>query len=121
MQQALFDTTSAGYNFLCDWVNTNCSTNIEQTLVNVLKVQESELKMFDLKFTKDDLFETNAGPVGFLVGVEYREETYVDDRDPRLDGTITYHHLSQTTSTSSSCRLGDPTTCLLYKSPSPRE
>lgn len=110
MQQALFDTTSAGYNFLCDWVNTNCSTNIEQTLVNVLKVQESELKMFDLKFTKDDLFETNAGPVGFLVGVEYREETYVDDRDPRLDGTINYHHISQTTSTSSSCRLGDPTT-----------
>ena len=65
MQQALFDTASAGYNFLCDWVNDDCSTNIEQTLVNVLKVQESELKMFDLKFTKDDLFETNAGPVGF--------------------------------------------------------
>ena len=110
MQQALFDTTSNGYNFLCDWVNTNCSTNIEQTLVNVQKVQESELKMFDLKFSNNNLFETNAGPAGFLIGVEYREETYIDDRDPRLDGTINYHHLSQTTSTSSSCRLGDPVT-----------
>ena len=110
MQQALFDTTAAGYNFLCDWVNDDCSTNIEQTLVSVTKSQESELKMFDLKFSKDDLFETNAGSAGFLIGVEYREETYVDDRDPRLDGTINFHHLSQTTSTTSSCRLGDPVT-----------
>ena len=31
-----------------------------------------------------------AGPVGFLFGAEYREESFVDDRDPRLDGTITF-------------------------------
>ena len=28
-----------------------------------------------------------AGPVALLVGFEYREEKYSDDRDPRLDGT----------------------------------
>ena len=31
-----------------------------------------------------------AGPVGFLVGYEWRKESYVDDRDPRLDGTIRF-------------------------------
>jgi hypothetical protein len=25
-----------------------------------------------------------------LIGMEYREESYSDDRDPRLDGTIPY-------------------------------
>ena len=31
-----------------------------------------------------------AGPVGMLVGFEYRKEIYDEDRDPRLDGTIQY-------------------------------
>jgi outer membrane receptor protein involved in Fe transport len=31
-----------------------------------------------------------AGPVGLVGGVEYREESFLDDRDPRLDGTIRY-------------------------------
>ena len=60
MQQALFDTTSAGYNILCDWVNTDCSTNIEQALVSIQKKQTSDLKMIDLKFTNDELFSTEA-------------------------------------------------------------
>ena len=30
------------------------------------------------------------GNVGLLVGLEYRDEEMSDDRDPRLDGTITY-------------------------------
>ena len=36
------------------------------------------------------LFNLPAGPVGFLAGAEYREESFTDDRDPRLDGTIAY-------------------------------
>ena len=31
-----------------------------------------------------------AGPVGMLVGFEYRAESYSDNRDPRLDGTVQY-------------------------------
>ncbi len=46
--------------------------------------------MIDFKLTNNELFEMPAGPVGFLVGVEYREESFSDDRDPRLDGTIEY-------------------------------
>ena len=102
MQKALSDPTPAGFNILCDWTRTDCDTNIEQTLVDVFKKQESELKMFDLKFTNANLFDLPAGPVGFLLGVEYREESYEDDRDDRLDGTITYNHISQNNITSTS-------------------
>ena len=113
MQQALFDTTSAGYNILCDWANTDCSTNIEQTLVNIQKKQTSDLRMIDLKFTNDELFSTQAGPASFLIGLEYREEAYVDDRDPKLDGTITYQHLEYPPVAGSStgyCLLGNSST-----------
>ena len=114
MQQALFDTTSAGYNILCDWVNTDCSTNIEQTLVSIQKKQTSDLRMIDLKFTNNELFSTEAGPASFLVGFEYREEAYVDDRDPKLDGTITYQNLATAgeglTAGNGYCLLGDAST-----------
>ena len=35
-----------------------------------------------------EVMELPAGPMGMLVGAEWRKETYMDDRDPRLDGTI---------------------------------
>ena len=37
-----------------------------------------------------ELFEMPAGPVGVLAGVEWREESFVDERDPRLNGTIEF-------------------------------
>ena len=47
--------------------------------------------MFDVKLSKDNVFDLPAGPVGALIGFEYREETYSDDRDPLLDGTIPFN------------------------------
>ena len=38
--------------------------------------------------SNDNVFDLPAGPLGALIGFEYREETYSDDRDPLLDGTI---------------------------------
>jgi iron complex outermembrane receptor protein len=46
--------------------------------------------LIDFKLTNNELFNLPAGPVGFLAGVEYREEGFVDDRDPRLNGTIDF-------------------------------
>jgi outer membrane receptor protein involved in Fe transport len=48
------------------------------------------LTSFDAKFANSEIFRLPAGPVGFVVGVEYREESFIDDRDDRLDGTITF-------------------------------
>ena len=58
--------------------------------MDVYRKNKTDLKMVDFKISKAELFDMPAGPVGFLFGAEYREESFVDDRDPRLDGTITY-------------------------------
>lgn len=84
MQEALSDTTAAAYNPFSAGVNSN----IERALIDVYRNNETELTTFDVKFSKADIFSLPAGPVGFVGGLEWREESFKDDRDPRLDGTI---------------------------------
>ncbi|MEQ8207994.1 MAG: TonB-dependent receptor, partial [Woeseia sp.] len=86
MQEALNDSTPDAFNPFSGRVNSN----IERTLITVRRDNETELKMIDFKVSKNDLFEMPAGPAAFLAGVELREESFVDDRDPRLDGTINF-------------------------------
>ena len=86
MNEALFDPTPNAYNPFSGGVNTN----LDRALVDVFRKGETSLTSFDVKFSNPELFEMPAGPVGFLVGVELRDEDYVDDRDPRLDGTIEF-------------------------------
>lgn len=86
MQQALEDATPAAYNPFSGGIDSN----IERTLVDVRRDNETELMLVDFKISRNDLYELPAGPVGFLAGLEFREESFVDDRDPRLDGTINF-------------------------------
>ena len=86
MQEALEDPTPAAYNPFSGGVNSN----IERALIDVRRDNETELMMVDFKASTFDLFDLPAGPLGFLAGVEFRREAFVDDRDPRLDGTITF-------------------------------
>ena len=86
MQEALNDPTAAGYNPFQGGDNSN----IERTLVDVYRNATSELAMFDIKMSKYDLFSMPAGDVGVLLGFEFRDESFVDDRDPRLDGSISF-------------------------------
>lgn len=103
MQAALFDTTAAGYNILCDFTSSDCNTNIEQTLVSISKQQISKLSLMDLKFTNDELFTIKSRPVGFLLGLESRKESYKDDYDPRMNGSVRFQHLPVT----NACQLGN--------------
>lgn len=86
IQAALNDPTPSAYNPFSGGIGTN----IEQALIDVRRDNQTELKSIDFKISRPDLFEMPAGSVGILAGVEYREESFVDDRDPRLDGTITF-------------------------------
>jgi len=86
MQTALNDSTSAAYNPFSGGVNSN----IERALIDVYRLTETELTMFDAKFSRNDLFELPGGKAGMVIGLETREESFVDDRDPRLDGTIRF-------------------------------
>jgi len=86
MQEALNDPTSAGYNAFSGGI----VANVERAQIDVYRKNETELTLIDFKMSNAELFDTWAGPVGFLAGVEYREESFVDDRDPRLDGTFQF-------------------------------
>ncbi|WP_371194905.1 TonB-dependent receptor domain-containing protein [Glaciecola sp. SC05] len=84
--EALFDSTPAAYNPFSGGLNSN----IERALVDVERISETELTTFDIKFAHPEIYTLPAGPVGMVVGFEYRNETFLDDRDDRLDGTITF-------------------------------
>ena len=86
LAEALFDPTPAAYNPFSGGVDSN----IERVQVSVFRKTEATLGMWDLKFSKPDLFEMPAGPAAMLVGTEIRRESFNDDRDPRLDGTIDF-------------------------------
>lgn len=86
MQEALFDPTPAAYNPFSGGVDSN----IERALIDVYRLSRAELRMFDVKASNNELFSLPAGPVGMVAGYEYRRESFSDDRDPRLDGTIVF-------------------------------
>ncbi|UAL11657.1 TonB-dependent receptor [Caulobacter segnis] len=98
-QAALNRTDSSAYNpfnggSLTDYSGADATPNSQATmnsfLVNVYRISKTSLLMGDFKVSKKDLFQLPGGDVGFAAGVELRRETYDDDRDDRLDGTITY-------------------------------
>ncbi|MFZ9905129.1 MAG: TonB-dependent receptor domain-containing protein [Steroidobacteraceae bacterium] len=86
MQEALNDPTPAAYNPFSGGVNSN----IARALIDVTRLTETELTMFDAKFSRNDLFDLPGGKAGMVIGLETREESFIDDRDPRLDGTIRF-------------------------------
>ncbi len=86
LKEALYDSTAAAYNPFSAGVNSN----IERALIDVYRKGVSDLMMVDFKISNNDLWEMSGGNVGLLFGLEYRDEEISDDRDPRLDGTITY-------------------------------
>jgi len=67
---------------------------IDDIVVPVTRNSHTSMAMWDLKLSKRDLFRLPGGDVGVATGVELRRETYGDDRDDRLDGTINFTPLS---------------------------
>ncbi len=86
IQEALSDNTAAAYNPF----NGRVDTNIERALVDVFRKSETDLFLIDFRVTNPDVFVLPAGPVGVFAGFEFRQESFDDDRDPRLDGTIAF-------------------------------
>ena len=98
-QRALALTTPAAYNpfnggtqpgnSLGDATPSDPAT-IQSFLVEVHRISETSLATADFKVSNSRLFSLPGGDVGVAAGGEVRRETYSDDRDDRLDGTITY-------------------------------
>jgi outer membrane receptor protein involved in Fe transport len=98
-QEALSRTDASAYNPFSggDPLNPsrydttgNPQSTIDSFMVDVSRISTTELMMADLKLSKNDLFTLPGGRVGMATGVEVRRETFADDRDDRLDGTIAF-------------------------------
>jgi len=82
--------------------------NLEQALIDVKRAQETTLSMIDFKMTNNDIGDIGAGPIAMLIGFEVREETFDDDLDDRIDGTIQFY--DQTVCTAGEGAAYDATT-----------
>ncbi|WNC70329.1 TonB-dependent receptor [Thalassotalea nanhaiensis] len=65
----------------------NPASVIDQFMVNVSRDSKTSLAQVDFKVSNGDIFELPAGTVGVAAGVEFRHETFEDDRDSLLDGS----------------------------------
>jgi len=86
LQAGLNDSSSNAINIF----SSDVKTALSPAIVSVYRNDVSTLSSIDFKASHPEIMTLPAGPVGMLVGVEYRKETYDEDRDPRLDGTIQY-------------------------------
>jgi len=82
--------------------------NLEQALITVKRSQETDLSMIDFKMTNANIGDIGAGPIAMLVGAEIRNESFDDDLDDRLDGTIQWY--DQTVCTAGEGRAYDAAT-----------
>ena len=98
-EQAINRTDATAYNpfngaCVDDPSNRDCTPNpqavVDSFTIDVFRDGETTLALADFKVSRDDLFTLPGGDVGIASGVEFRRETFFDDRDPRLDGSITY-------------------------------
>lgn len=68
----------------------NPQSVIDGFMVDIYRISTSTLLMGDFKLSKNDLLTLPAGRVGMATGVEFRRESFADNRDPRLDGSIVF-------------------------------
>ena len=73
----------------------DCTANpqsvIDPFVIDVFRRSGTTLALADFKVSNNSLFALPGGDVGIAAGIEWRRETFLsDDRDPRLDGTITW-------------------------------
>lgn len=63
---------------------------LDAIAVKAVRAGRSKLAQWDFRASKPDLFALPAGDVGMAVGTELRRDSYFDDRDDRVDGTVTW-------------------------------
>jgi iron complex outermembrane recepter protein len=70
--------------------NANTRAQWDRVRISTTNVGETQLTTWDARMSTTDLFSLWAGPVGAAFGAEWRRESYKEDRDPRLDGSIIF-------------------------------
>lgn len=70
--------------------NANTKAQWDRVRIASTNSGRTELATWDFRATTDELFSTWAGAAGAAFGAEWRRETYLENRDPRLDGTTIF-------------------------------
>lgn len=89
LQAAINKATSDAYNPFCG-ATCNSPESVAAIYDDLYKEGDTEIALVDFKLTNNALFTLPGGSVGFASGLEYRYESFSDDRDVRLDGTEPY-------------------------------
>lgn len=97
MEAAFADDTPAALNPFSG-PGANNREDFEALIIEVTREAETELLTYDFRLNNPEIFQLLGNPVGVAFGIEAREESYMDDRDPRIDGTIRFDDTFQGTS-----------------------
>ncbi|WND01749.1 TonB-dependent receptor [Temperatibacter marinus] len=90
LYRSVMEGGEKGFNFFA-------GPTLDQTIqsqafgVEVVRESENTLKTWDFRFSTPSLYEfPGGGSAAVALGLEWREETIFDNRDQRLDGSITF-------------------------------
>lgn len=99
-QQSLLLDTPEAYNLFTGGDINNPSNPMDPTLnpqsvidpflIDVDRISKTSLTLADFKLSNANLFSLPAGDVAIGAGIEWREEDFDENRDPRSDGTISF-------------------------------
>lgn len=100
-QRAISRTDATAYNIFAGgntsdihapstFNSANNQATINSFIVPVFRKGETSITLVDFKLSDGTFREMAAGYMGLAFGFEFRQEEFTDDRDPRLDGTITF-------------------------------
>lgn len=104
-QRALARSTPDAYNPFSggcanDFDGGDCTPSqraaIDSFTVSAVRRNRTSLASWDFKISRPDFLTLWAGDVGAAIGLEARRETFLDDRDPRQDGTIMFDDIIST-------------------------
>jgi iron complex outermembrane receptor protein len=68
----------------------NSQEQMDRVRIDVSNVGTTSLTTADFRMSNPEMFDWFAGPIGGAWGVDYRRESYEENRDPRLDGSIQF-------------------------------
>jgi iron complex outermembrane recepter protein len=89
-QNALARSDATAYNPFLGLAGANPQFVTDEITVDFVRASETSLTLWDASINRGDAFQLFFADVGVAAGVEWRNETYDEDRDSRVDGTITF-------------------------------
>ena len=85
----------------------NAASIVDPLRVSITRDGTTSLALWDAKISNPRALTLAGRDIGLAFGAEWRRETFKDDRDPRIDGTITF------------ATAGGPTSDAMGSSPTP--